>query len=155
MIPEDLYKRPSNNETWRQCFIPTAELDILRPTIETLPTVHVVREARGHHDAEIAVAESCLTWLSTLSISLRPESELSNDQTAPSEGEISVHGIATAKKRAVRSFMSLATEAILSGEHGHGLDRYYLQYTSNRGVLATLMWKILLRRILVRINPYT
>jgi hypothetical protein len=113
--------------------------------IETLPSIRLIQEAEGREYAEIAVTEYSFLWLATLFPHLRTEPNVPFNQTTPTEGEIN----ATAKRRAEGSFTSLATAALVSGRHGHGLDRYYLKYTCDRVLLATLVWRMLLRRILV------
>ncbi|KEY73691.1 hypothetical protein S7711_11425 [Stachybotrys chartarum IBT 7711] len=148
-IPDNLFETPSNNETWMRCLLTVSDFTTYQQTIEELRAAHVVGKIRNTH-YEVAMTGACRQWFvdHDIPVLLTSESGLSYDLTEPTKVETDGFSVITARKAAY-GFMTNALEAISSAKHGHGLERYYLYNTSDKSMLATLMWAFLLRDISV------
>jgi len=113
-----------------------------------------VKATRRTHDGshlEIAVTEHVLRWLIENEFPVKRPITSRDDVSLPTMEEETDYGPWFARRWARKTFINDAINAILSGKHGRGLERYYMEYTNDE-VKAGISWGILLGDILVRLQ---
>lgn len=144
---------PLDNKVWIRCLVPADQLELKDSNwsqIKHLPPIHVVGKISDSQLYEVTVCEFCVQWLRKHKFEFQLESErvFHYNVSVPSAGEVDVHGIRRATKKAQDRFIRDAVEGICS-RHGRGLGQYYRQYTVDKHMLAVIEWAILIHDILV------